>query len=216
MEARLQCLVSGYIRKEFVNKYKIINYPEALTIVFITFLGNIIYGFDVIHPDYKYIIQNYGKTLKLTTHSSNILVGSSYQFKSGIYTIVIEIVNDSTDPIGIHSNITCCKEIDEWIFTNIDDIFYVIYPEYICQSDAADKYYKNPNRMKTLLDTEFHAGDIVKLMIDCNDWKITYFVNEEQIGLPCNIVANLKYHLVICIQDHRPREYHIVSFDHTP
>ena len=58
--------MTGYIKREFLSKYNDIKYPEALTIIFITFLGNILLGFDVVHPDYEYILHNNGKTLKLT------------------------------------------------------------------------------------------------------------------------------------------------------
>ena len=215
---KMDSLVMGYLKQEILNANddddKNYQYPSELTMVFIQFLGNILFAFDTIHPDFKQYLQDSGKSVKIGREStgSYISFGCSMGFISGIYTVIIKCMGggEMNNPIGIISDIEKCKK-REWILKYKDLYRYTFYPKNLTASNLAYNYDQKARQYG--VSVRFKDNDNVKLIINCNEWKITYFLNEEQIGVPVNIVKNIKYYLVICIQ-HWNTQYQIISMKH--
>ena len=193
---KMNCLVSGYLKQEFLQLYEY-QYPESLTVIFVHFLGNVLFGFDLIYDQYKHFISNEGKVLDINGLSSYITVACSYPLNAGIYTIVVKTCNNYlTNPIGIISDERMCFKDTKWIFSGEESYSYALYQMGLVQSDLADKYFDNEyykadygNMMK---------NDKVKLIINCNEWKLSYFWNDKQIGKDINIAKDITYYFAIC------------------
>ena len=221
MNLKLNCLVTGYLKQEFLKHNDKYQYPEALTIVFIQFLGQILFKFNAVGPKYKHYLDKAGQTFKIKGIGEDPTklfpkVGSSYPFMSGIYTLTIKLTSDDpgNNPMGIINNIDVFKDDCHWIFSHAlmyDNYTYAIYPEALCQSGAASSYGSNGSQSEVC--KRWKKNDEVKFIINCNQWKLTYFVNEKQIGNPVNIAKDMEYYFIVCIQ-HWDKEYRIISFDH--
>ena len=219
MDLKPNCLVTGYLKQEFLKQNDKYQYPEALTILFVRFLGQILFRFNAVCPKYKHLVEEAGDTLKIKDRDGTgayLKVGSSYPFISGIYTLIIKLISDdpANNPMGIINNIDVLKHDDDhWIFDSalMDNYIYTIYLWNLCQSSAAEDY--GSNGMQGAVCETWKKNDEVKFIINCDEWKLTYFVNNKQIGDPVNIAKDMEYYFVICIQDWN-KEYRIISFDH--
>ena len=139
MDRKLSCLVTGYLKQEFLNQNNKYQYPEALTILFIQFLGQILFKFNAVCPEYKHNLDEAGQTLNIEHKDrtkSFLNVGSSYPFISGIYTLIIKLISDDpgNNPMGIINNIDVFKHNDgRWIFSThlSDNYIYTIYTRFM-------------------------------------------------------------------------------------
>lgn len=211
-------LVNGYLREELLGSNNEYLYPESLTALFIRFLGNVLLGFDVICEKYKDFISDNGRVLMVDKKKCNetITVGCSYPFERGVYTVSVKYYKTRDHcPIGIISDISLCEK-EKWIFDADDTFVYAFYDENLCEHVPSDKYKSNGLQFDVCKGYQ-NENDNVKLMIDCNQWKLTYFLNDEQIGNPVNITKDIGYHLAVCAsymnRDDDPK-FEIVSFEH--
>ena len=213
----LDCLVSGYIKREFLNDHR---YPESLNAIFIQFLGNILFKFDLFHAMYQQFIQNYGTTFKALDwfeEDDTFPIGCSYPFTTGIYNVVIKwyawnLADFATyNPIGICSDTDCCKRKKDWIFDNKEIYIYALYGSNFAQSKACDQHGSSGTQSSVYLWATKSEEEFT-MIIDCNQWTLTYFVDAKQVGVPINIAKNTKYYLFVCAQF--AGEYEIVSCVH--
>ena len=172
MDLKLNCLVTGYIKQEFLKQIDNYQYPEALTILFIRFLGHILFEFNAVCPKYKHYLDEAGQTLKIKGSieaEPYLNVGSLYPFISGIYTLIIKLTSDwpGNNPMGIINNIDVFKSNHgEWIFNYAlsHNYIYAIFSLSLCQSVAATGY--GSNGMQRRVCKEWKENDEVKFIID--------------------------------------------------
>lgn len=210
----LDCLVSGYLRQEFLrsNDYQ---YPESLTVIFIHFLGNILFGFDLICDKYKHFVSDDRKILEIDEMSGYITVGSSYPLNSGIYTIVVQLSDDAVNPIGIISDHSICKEDDMWIFRAKDSYIFALYGLELVQSDLADEYFNNEYETADIDEIDEH--DRLKMIINCNEWKLSYYLNDKELITDVQIAKDTTHYFAICTgRAWSNSKYAIILFDYEP
>ena len=106
----MDLLVCGYLKQEFLESHEY-QYPESLTVVFIQFLGYILFGFDLIDEEYKGFISDDRQILKIGTCRGIITVGCSYPFERGVYAVVVSNgCENSFDQIKVHFQDDCVDE----------------------------------------------------------------------------------------------------------
>ena len=94
-----------------------------------------------------------------------------------------------------------------------------MYPTSINQTHACTKYGSNGNQSSAFPRDGHHfkEGDLVKLIVNCNEWKLSYYLNDKQCGETVNIAKDITYYFAISINGHWTKsEFHIVSFDQNP
>ena len=214
----LDCLVSGYIKREFLDggDYQ---YPQPLTAILIQFLGNILFKFDLFHAMYQRFIQNDGAKFKPSDHfeDNTFSIGCSYPFITGIYNVVIkwrawdepDLATDN--PIGICSDADCCKREIDWIFDNEEIYIYALYGSSFVRSNASIKYERNKTQ-NNVYQWEDISEEEFTMIIDCNQWTLTYFMGNKQVGVPMNIAKDTEYYFFISVQ--AACEYEIISCTH--
>ena len=216
-EEKANSLVTGYLKKQFPGSYEQLDVTPFVLLV-IRFLGNIFFKFDRTFEKYKPFIYNDGTILKVPVRTSNyykewgchIMFGCSNGFDEGIHYITIKCVKAGNNPIGITNMIKDCDRKDSWIHDNPEAIVYSLYPRNIyCTPKARATAKTQP--LKDYM--RYETGDEIKLIINCNEWKLTFFANEKQLGETMNIVKNVTYYLVICFQ-YWDTEYHLTSITH--
>ena len=217
----MDCLVSGYINRELLNGGDY-HYPESLTAIFIQFLGNILFKFDLFHAMHQGFIQNDGTTFNPIGYfdfdDESFCVGSSYRFNTGIYNVVIKwSASDEPDlatdnPIGICSDIACCQRKGDWIFKNDEIYAYAVYSVNLVQSEACNKYGSNGTQC-SVYPWENKKEEEFSLIIDCNQWTLTFFTDNKQLGHAVNIAKDTEYHLFINVQSDKGK-YEIISCVH--
>ena len=213
---KMNPLVAGYLKREFLRSNTEYQYPESLTLLFIQFLGNILLRFDMILEKYRDFISDDGQILEINNEkcklNETITVGCSYPFESGIYKVIVQYHTKVYSPIGIISDKGLCNQA-MWIFGAPNVYAYALYPEHLCQTQVCRKYSSNGGQ-NDVFDYHWHANDIAKLIINCDEWILTYYVNDKQIGEPVNIAKDIKYYMAISLNFHEDSKYEILSFDH--
>ena len=204
-EDRTEYLVTRYIHESFL-KEKDYQYPEALTLILIRFLGNIFLHFDVVHADYKQFVGENGRVLNInrTSASPTFTVASSYGFNRGISEIKLECNQASDvgsgDQIGVGTEIGQCYEKRSWMFNDGGEVYFM-YGKDICQTVGKMETIKRFSR--TWQWAQSHAlakGDIMAIRVDCDQWMISFFINDEMKGKPMEIEPGLTYYFLMSIQ----------------
>ena len=207
LNKRLEYLVNGYININFLFKYKQYKkkYPLCLSSIILIFLGNILLCFDTYPLRWKKCITNNGKIFKKLQHVTVMYsVGCSYGWNEGIHSFKIKCVkvpnHKIAEAFGIISNINECKDDDFWYGFSKHNA-YVVYNKNITGIGVKAQY----NVCK-----QFKNGDIIEIKIDCNNWNVTFFVNNKLIGKSMDINANKTYYPIMSTRYH-DTEYHLVD-----
>ena len=215
VKMKINWLVTGYLKQEFLQVNEKYQYPESLTLLFIQFLGNVLFGFDIINEKYKDFICDDGQILEIDNSvcplKTTITVGCSYPFESGVYTVIVKYYKRVYSPIGIISDETICNK-EMWIFDDKTLYNYAIYPNNLCQTSACREYGSNGSQSNVC--DYWNKNNEAKLIIDCNEWTLTYFVNDKQAGIPVNIAKDTKYYMAISLNSHHDSKYEILYFEH--
>ena len=201
LKYRQNCLCSGYIKEELLHRDGKDLYPLELSSVINDFLGNMLLGFDCAHKEelFKDIDGN-GKHIKICFKSASIdervahtKIACSSFINKGVTVIDIKCIQSSRwDAIGIMSDIDQYKS-DEWL-SQIKGYRYWYYD--------GQGIFAHHNDKKSSLDKQYDKlpkwkqDDIISMKIDCNEWNITFYLNEEE-KQKHDLQPNLKYYLVL-------------------
>ena len=192
-----QDLVSGYIKMELVINSNF-QYPLELQKIIMAFMGHPLLIFDIFHEETDIYIQHDGKVVKYCHNTySGYTFGSSYAINKGITFIDIQCIKpDTLDAIGIMTNIDECKK-HLWIahVTGYKYWWYNYIHQGLIYGEKDDKDIVEHGTTKDRWETD----DILSLRVDCNEWFITFYRNEQEIyKMP--LEKNQTYYLMLSTQ----------------
>ena len=202
----LDCLVTGYVREKYIDKSKDI-YPLSLNDVISEFLGNILFRFDLIRKDLHGVIHENGIVLKGIDELC--IVGSSFGIRYGIHEFKVEIIKAGPDIIGITTDIEKFIDKDrQWLY----DSASAIKSASGCSWYGSKQYsstifvYKDgKNSANTKLSAGiacWKAGDILKLIVNCEQWNMSFYKNDELMAADISIQPNMTYHVMMNLNTH--------------
>lgn len=219
LETRLHYLVDGYIKKK-VDGYKTYDHFESSLInIMVRFLGNIFMAFDIYPSKCKSMFNDYGTIFTRTDKESDLksfTFGCSYGWSEGVHKISIES-KDTTyfqDAFGITSNIKHFKTTEKWYGSAncTQGYFYTLNGDsLVTMNDPANE---DEYQDEVFKEAERRPNDKLSICLDANRWRVTWYLNDEQLGKPFDIVANETYHLFVSSAHPRPHgrtEYHLIN-----
>ena len=198
VELRLDYLITRFTN----NNYKIKknendnHYPTALNKLIIKFVGNIFILFDTVHPEFAHIIKNNGKSFETKKEMKHLIVGCSNGFNTGIHSWTIKAMQGKgMNAIGITSSIDICKTKDVWIrHGSLKHEIFFLFGGGAIVSGLSSKTNIERWSLKN-----WKAGDLIKIVLDCDKWIIKYFINDEFIA-ENKITPNYTYYPVVGMQ----------------
>ena len=208
-----QHLVNGYVKQEFSGNCNS-SYPLELSNVILIFLGNILIKFDVFNDDFKRFIDENGKHIKYMISGKSLTqnlntICCSFGMNKGVTIIDIKCINPcGSGVIGILSDIDECKT-GKWI-VNMSGYKYWWYNASTTIFGEKD----NEDIVESFdVKESWKPNDIVRMKIDCNEWKLTFYLNEQAMHtMPLH--ENIKYYLFVNIRKSAlkttPTEYRLL------
>ena len=199
-EKKLELLTSWYVRVKLLrsNEEETRVYPIELIAVILKFLGNIFLIFDIINPkECAHVIKNDGKLIQRGIGEKQFVVASKLAFNEGINEFTIKSFQQKNDAIGIVGGLDEVNNGEWCCYFKFGYMYYGRGAMYIeaKSSNIFPKWGKN---------------DEIKIRIDCNDWNVTFFKNEEKVGESIDIKPNKEYHPFIGCQ-HKYIKYELLS-----
>ena len=208
---RLAYLVTRYVFITFLkeNEYK---YPEALNVVILRFLGNILIHFDVFNDFYKECVQQNGHCLKIEEdfEFDTFTVGCSYGFNKGITEIRIQCVHGDAgdEPIGIGTSLQKCYNKESWFFDcGLENVYGMYSGNLLVKGGTGTIADKCQYELR-----EWLKNDTLTVRIDCHQRKVSFFINDELMGNAIDIQPNRTYYLTMSFQT-EDVEYRFVYID---
>ena len=205
-------LINGYMRKN-VKILKINDiYPKCLNNVIMAYFGKLWdVSFDSFPSCYQNHIQDNGKLIK-RLHSkfySPYIICSSTATSSGkIHEFSMKCITPKHDAIGIiSSTVNCNKRNNFWSMAQGNLYYYW----------GGGKISHGMNTINATNTCDQYApvakwekDDIITVHIDCNQWIVQFFRNNEQVGNDVDIVPNIKYYPMMGLQTN-DAEYQIID-----
>lgn len=190
-------LVAGYMR------HKIATSDDMDLSIFIkvilAYFGSLYVRFDVFHPRYTNEILDDGKRLR-RLHSKTTTFGCSSGFSSGIHKISIKCIDPGYERIGIATELTQCEK-EEGRIERCKYAYY--YYHYV------GVYIKDNIRDSQILkhSAPWEKGDIISVVINCEQWNVSFHHNEERVGMEYDIEPNLCYYYLLHAHPSHACEY---------
>eukprot|EP01084_Bolivina_argentea_P087974 158829_1 len=142
---------------------------------------NEINKFDISSKDYeKFNISFDGITINKKPNSIQSMYtcacfASSKGWNEGINQFKVECIKPGRAAIGIITDIQHCKQLNSW-FSKIDNKKEAVYcflgGNGMFRYYEGKKYESFPSK-----DAMFKEGDIIRVVIDCNQWKLYVYIN---------------------------------------
>ena len=203
-------LVNGYIREEYVAHDDYDKFETSLVNIIIKLLGNIFICFDIYPLKHKSKFSNYNTIFKRDKDDGdNMTFGCSYGINKGIYKVSLKntISGFGSNAFGIITNILHFKTNSVWFNEAYNADEYFLNGTLIAGANAKTRY-------DVFKKTDTKAGDVLAMKFDANEWKLTFFLNDKQLGNTMNVkkqtyylfvgscygVESLEYHITIDIQ----------------
>eukprot|EP01084_Bolivina_argentea_P182973 315803_1 len=199
---RFEYLIFGYIRnieeenKLFITicndiKYEIVKFYPKLK-------------FDIVHPTHKHCVQQNGTAIKRPKRGNlpvyvYFSICSSFTFLSGINEFKIKCIKPKADVIGIISNTKICEYANRWCFQAEGNLYAYCSGQVLCSFNTTNME-ANPQQSHL---AEWKQNDIITVRINCEEWSVTFLLNDQQLGKTMPIVPNMPYHAFIGIQHHQ-------------
>ena len=212
-------LMNGYIKEQFDAYEKYHHFEVSLINVLIAFLGNILYRFDVYPPKFEFMFSDEERIFTRTINNrykgtdKSCTFGSSYDWNEGIYKVCIKC-KDSTscagDAFGITSDINCFETIEGW-YNEGHGFSYILNGTSRCLCTMNDA--TNKSNVQYLGTREWKSDDKISICFDADNWTVSWYLNNERLGIPFNVVPYQNYHLFISSGVGSISEYHIMN-DH--
>ena len=210
VEEKLELLVSWYVRTELLRAEHEENesYPIELDTVILKFLGNILLIFDVIKDKFANFIKNNGKVIERGPENNpkdigQFVAASTASFSEGIHEFTIKVGDHAaSDAIGIISDLNNIHN-GTWCRYFPDGYMYYGHGPII----ATNKRQKK-SKSKPWIRWKSHCQ--IKVVVDCIQWKVTFFNNGQQSGESVDIVPDKEYHPFLGCQ-HYDVKYEMVQ-----
>jgi len=133
---------------------------------------------------------------------------SQVGFNSGVHEIVMEsIKSHPNDKIGI------CQNVNPEQLDGLGKI-------YLYDAVFGERYYWWQHTRKIWTQSTHHKevekrikwkdGDIIKMVLDCDNWTLAYTLNDEVVVKPFKITPNITYYPVLTNGDTRCQYRHIL------
>ena len=204
IQQQLKYLVRGFVRIQLNNirKDKDIQYEADLDKVIGEFLGNVLFKLDVVHEQHaKYVFAD-GTCINTKNYNGaymslrNFCVCSSTTFEGGTHEFQIKCIESGRDAVGIMSNTDICTFEHMWCADAPTNMYC------LCGNGQLFTSYKTAGRNQdhSDLDGQCENGDIVKVVVDCDQWRVTFYKNGKAVGNPMNMVRDIPYHAFIAVQ----------------
>ena len=94
--------------------------------------------------------------------------------------------------IGLDSN----SKFGNSDFSNFYRNFRIKHNDIFCAFGSDGNLYHNDNRYPDQYGIEWKTGDIMHLRIDCDQWTLTFYLNEQNLGT-YNLTPDKKYYPAI-------------------
>eukprot|EP01084_Bolivina_argentea_P312328 540722_1 len=207
-------LIDGFIRIYFINltsNYKHKYFTKDLIQIINSYVS---YGFDISPEQFKNIIQHNGILINGEYNQNcTLTVGCLSGFTSGINVFKIKCINaNSTDAIGVISNVNLCYDIFELHKKNdtvYSHAFYYKNSEGICYSGES-KYLQSLYR-KTYGSkvVSWITNAIITVTVDCEEWKVHFSIKDPKtqdvINTSMNLIVNKTYYPVISVSTQKSK-----------
>ena len=168
--------------------------------------------FNYVGDDYKHIIKDDGKRIDSDTFAI-VTVGCLLEINKGINEFKVKCIKPSADLIGIMSN------MDEDVING--SAFDA--PKLMRQLNGYKYWweikhteflfaYKNKDRIgghKSVRSWNVARNDIITVRVDCNQWIVTFYLNDDKIGESLAIEPDLTYYFFMSVQ-WRYSEYELI------
>ena len=195
-------LVNGYTRNSLQQSDITANYPISINKIIDKYLGNIFLKFDICPNDYTQVIQNDGtlmnRSIDIVENGKLFLVASSTGFSSGINEIKIEVMQDHNNSIiGVITDINHCKR-KIWIGYIKANMYYYFGGDMDGSGTCITQKVNGKRHFEPVVeDHAWKKNDIITIKIDCEQWKIRFFRNNQIVGNELNIIKGFTYYPVI-------------------
>eukprot|EP01084_Bolivina_argentea_P036724 67897_1 len=190
-EERLNYLVIGYIK----NYIDVKGYEFQLITIIQLYLGNIFvlsFRFDIVYDLYKDYLKENGRLFcrpqKGRTNIDYFSVCSSTTIQDGIQKFKIKCMKASKDAIGIMSNTKTCKYVKQHCGLIENANVYYYFGSGHIQSNKKNHIDDQSNVQPS------KQGDIVTVVVNCEEWNVQFMINNIQIGKTIKIEPNKAYH----------------------
>ena len=190
---KTECLVYGFVKENYIQNTNQI-YPLSLNVVILQLLGNIWCIFDLTHPNYKHAI-NEDPTI-VQSVAGGCMVANSNGFMSGIMEFRVKVIEPGSDVIGITTNVhECIESADQWFYYKEPDTHFTWY-------NGSNTIYANIDKLevhrKSIRDG-WEQNDIIKIVVDCELSKISFYKNDETIDANITIKSDTMYYFMMCL-----------------
>eukprot|EP01084_Bolivina_argentea_P176057 304733_1 len=188
-------LVNGYIRENYTT----CSYPTSLSDMITDYIGCIAIKFDTYFTRNKRFIFDNGTRFCRDSSLSNqarqtrmFMVGCSWGWSAGINEFKIRIIKPQKDAIGIIEDVNECLRLQNWIRQSKVRV-YILW--------GGGELLTGCNQFATTIVDygqryQWKQNDIIKVVLNCYQWKVYFFVNNRIIGY-IKVAANRTYYPVL-------------------
>ena len=216
---RLMHLSNGYMREQFATHSDYDQFEISLVNIIIELLGNIFMRFDIYPLQHTSLFSNYNtvfKRNKAHKQKGSFTFGCSYGMNKGVHKISIENkVNGLRWPaFGITTNIQYFKEHSAWFNADGKADISFLNRKLIGQKFCSGKQLETGKRSSTQFGVfdpnNCKAGDVISMVLNADEWTLTYELNDKQIGTTLNVIPNQTYYFFVSSNKREENvEYHI-------
>ena len=214
--ARLMELANGYIREQYATHDDYDQFETSLINVIITFLGNIFMCFDIYPSMHESKFSHYNTVFRRSKDDPNevpMTFGCSYGMNEGIYRMQIEnkISGFGSDAFGITTNIDIFRKHSGWFDVDGEADVYFLNGTLIAKLNDSDVACQMQYGLFKANETE--PGDVITILYDGKQYKLTYLLNDKQLGKSVDVIHQTYYFFVSSCYGVKNVEYH-VKVDH--
>ena len=192
-------LIFGFIRL----KSKPLIIPKELFYIIESFYDKIEIIFDVFYPEFEKFICNNGLTINTKMENNNdelpvdyISYASSIGWNKGIHIWTIYTKSDMGMGLGIVSNLKSIKNNRDHYILYTEDTDLIGY-----NLDGNGNIYliKHGNFEPVVRGGPWGENTKFTMILDCDNWKLTYYFNEKIHCETINIQSGITYYAAITV-----------------
>eukprot|EP01084_Bolivina_argentea_P305972 528645_1 len=141
---------------------------------------------------------------------------SSIGFNEGIHIWKIKCITATFDSIGIITNVGGFVQARNWPFDEKKSgITYqflnnITYPNY--EYGGIYEYQSSKTTKHKPIQVKWQTNDIIEVMVNCITWKLSYFINSENIA-NINIIQNQTYYPAFAFRDNAVYEFNCLNHE---
>ena len=115
------------------------------------------------------------------TNKTRFMVGCSQGMNKGIHEWRIQVCQDHNEEIiGITTNVDDCERL-MWIGYTKGDTYYFYGGDKNGEGATIQTKVNGHRAFYSVDDYAWKKDDIVKIKLDCMEWKLSFYVNDKQI-----------------------------------